>query len=123
MTMKETMERVLAWGAEPCVSVYVPNEQGTQAANLGTVLQNLARDAERTLHDRWPMSLSDATNMVAPLRAIAARGVQVGQLPSVGLFCRAGESTSCGLPRSASSGDRTCYHSWQRARPISATSC
>lgn len=98
MTMNETMERVLAWGAEPCVSVYVPNEQGIQAANLGTVLQNLARDAERTLHDRWPMSLSDATDMVAPLRAIAARGLQVGQLPSVGLFCRAGESTSCGLP-------------------------
>ena len=96
--MNETLERVLAWGAEPCVSVYMPNEQGIQAANLGTVLQNLARDAERTLHDRWPMSLSDATDMVAPLRAIAARGVQVGQLPSLGLFCRASESTSCGLP-------------------------
>jgi Bacterial archaeo-eukaryotic release factor family 3 len=98
LAMNETMERVLAWGAEPCVSVFLPNEQGVQAANLGTVLQNLARDAERTLHDRWPMSLSDATDMVAPLRSIAARGVQIGQLPSVGLFCRAGESTSCGLP-------------------------
>jgi Bacterial archaeo-eukaryotic release factor family 3 len=98
MMMNETMERLLTWGAEPCVSVYVPNEQGIQAANLGTVLQNLAREAERMLHERWPMSLSDATDMVAPLRAIAAHGVQVGQLPSLGLFCRAGESTSCGLP-------------------------
>jgi Bacterial archaeo-eukaryotic release factor family 3 len=98
MTINETMERVLAWGAEPCVSVYLPIEQGIPAANLGTVLQNLARDAERMLHDRWPMSLSDATDMVAPLRYIAARGVQVGELPSVGLFCRAGESTSCGVP-------------------------
>jgi Bacterial archaeo-eukaryotic release factor family 3 len=96
--MNETMQRLLAWGAEPCVSVYLPNEQGIQAANLGTVLQNLAREAERTLHDRWPMSLSDATDMVAPLRAVAARGIQVGQLPGVGLFCRAGESMSCGLP-------------------------
>jgi Bacterial archaeo-eukaryotic release factor family 3 len=105
MTMNETMERLLTWGAEPCVSVYVPNEQGIQASNLGTVLQNLARDAERTLHERWAMSLSDATDMVAPLRAIAARGVQVGQLPSVALFFRAGESLSCGMPTQL---DRAC---------------
>jgi hypothetical protein len=99
VTIQASLERLSTLSEEPCVSVYLPVERGEPANTVATSLHTAARDAERSLIRQFRLSERDAAAVVAPLRDLAERRVEVGAMPSIGLFCRGGEVEHCAVPR------------------------
>jgi Bacterial archaeo-eukaryotic release factor family 3 len=99
VTIQASLGRLSAWSEEPCVSVYLPVERGESANTVATSLLSAARDAERSLIRQFRMNERDAAAVVAPLRDLADSRVEVGTMPSIGLFCRGGDVEHCAVPR------------------------
>jgi hypothetical protein len=99
VTIQTSLGRLSTWSEEPCVSVYLPVERGEAANTVGTSLHSAARDAERSLIRQFHLNEHDAARVVAPLRDLADRRIEVGAMPTLALFCRGSDVERCEIPK------------------------